>query len=214
MGISPANCRKVMTACVQSVAMFGAELWGKGDHVQGTIGRADELQLLVIQEARATTGCFRTTNLGALSMESGCWNIWIDKREDRITVLCGHKISLYTGRPSGQRREDCPPEPVLGDSVMSGHLLISGRHLILTLPLVRKMQRNTGENKRNRILGCLVKTRNHVKKTLRGRNHGQRRKSASSKEITGKIEERNYFNRLTRGLSATSAESRLTSPSP
>ena len=27
-----------------------------------------------------------------------------------------------------------PPEPVLGDSVMSGRLLISGRHLILTLP--------------------------------------------------------------------------------
>jgi len=35
--------------------------------------------------------------------------IWIDKREDCITVLCGHKISLYTGRPSGQRTEDCPP---------------------------------------------------------------------------------------------------------
>jgi hypothetical protein len=35
------------------------------------MGQADELQLLVNQEARATTGCFRTTNLGALSMESG-----------------------------------------------------------------------------------------------------------------------------------------------
>jgi len=58
-----------------------------------------------------------------------CWNIWIDNREDCISVLCGHKISLYTGRPSGQRTEDCPPEPVLGDSVMSGRLLISGRHL-------------------------------------------------------------------------------------
>ena len=71
MGLSPANCRKVMTACVQATAMFGSELWWKGDHVQGAIGQADELQLLVNQEARATTGCFRTTNLGALSMESG-----------------------------------------------------------------------------------------------------------------------------------------------
>jgi len=35
------------------------------------LGRANELQLLINQEARATTGCFRTTNLGALSMESG-----------------------------------------------------------------------------------------------------------------------------------------------
>jgi len=71
MGLSPANCRKVMTACVQSVAMFGLELWWKGDQVRGTIGQAEELQLLVNQEARATTGCFQTTNLGALSMESG-----------------------------------------------------------------------------------------------------------------------------------------------
>ena len=71
MGLSPTNCRKVMTACVQSVAMYGAELWWKGDLAEGTIGRAKELQILVNQEARATTGCFRTTNLGALSMESG-----------------------------------------------------------------------------------------------------------------------------------------------
>jgi len=56
---------------MQFVAMFGAELWWKGDHVRGTMGQADEMQLLVNQEARATTGCFRTTNLGALSMESG-----------------------------------------------------------------------------------------------------------------------------------------------
>ena len=71
VGLSPANCRKVMTACVQSVAMFGSELWWKGDYVQGTIGRGEQLQRLVNHEARATTGCFRTTNQGALSMESG-----------------------------------------------------------------------------------------------------------------------------------------------
>ena len=50
--------------------MFGSELWWKGDHVPGTIGQAGGLQLLVIQEARATTDYYRTTNLGALSMES------------------------------------------------------------------------------------------------------------------------------------------------
>jgi len=65
MGLSPANCRKFMTACIQSAAMFRSELWWKGDHVRGTIGLAHELQLLVNQEARATTGCFRTTSLGA-----------------------------------------------------------------------------------------------------------------------------------------------------
>ena len=71
MGLAPVNCRKVMTACIQSVTMFGSELWWKGDHVRGTIGQANEIQLLVNQESRATTGCFRTTNLGVLSMESG-----------------------------------------------------------------------------------------------------------------------------------------------
>jgi len=71
MGLSPANCWKVMTACVQSVAMFGSELWWEYDHVWGTISRADELQLPVNQEAKATAGCFRTASLGALSMESG-----------------------------------------------------------------------------------------------------------------------------------------------
>jgi len=45
--------------------------WWKGDLAEGTIVRANELQLLVNQEARAITDCFRTTNLGALSMESG-----------------------------------------------------------------------------------------------------------------------------------------------
>ena len=60
-----------MTACIQSVAMFGAELWWRGEGARGTVGRANDLQLLVNQQARATTGCFRTINLGVLSMESG-----------------------------------------------------------------------------------------------------------------------------------------------
>jgi len=47
-------------------------------------------------------------------------------------------------------------ELVLGDSVIFRHLLISGHlnsghHLILTLPLIWKTKRNTGENERNNI---------------------------------------------------------------
>jgi len=53
-----------MTACIESVAVFGSELWWKG----GSIQCANELQVLVNQ---AATGCLRTTNLGALAMESG-----------------------------------------------------------------------------------------------------------------------------------------------
>ena len=78
-----------MTACVQFVAMFGAELLRKGDHVRGTMGQADELQLLVNQEARATTGCFRTTNLAALSMESGlrATTAQLENRQRRFGLL-------------------------------------------------------------------------------------------------------------------------------
>jgi len=60
-----------MTACIQSAAIFGSELWWKGDHVRGTIGQANELQLLANQEARATTGCFRTTSLGPYQWNRG-----------------------------------------------------------------------------------------------------------------------------------------------
>jgi hypothetical protein len=56
IGLSPDNCRKVMVACVQSVAMFGSELWWKGDQAHGTIGRAADLQILVKQGARVTLG--------------------------------------------------------------------------------------------------------------------------------------------------------------
>jgi ribonuclease HI len=70
MGLTSGNCRKVMTACVQSVAMYGMELWWKGEGKPGMRSGVGELQKLVNQEARAVTGCFRTTNLGALAMES------------------------------------------------------------------------------------------------------------------------------------------------
>jgi hypothetical protein len=36
MGLPPANCGKVMTACFQLVAVFGSELWRKGNRTRGT----------------------------------------------------------------------------------------------------------------------------------------------------------------------------------
>jgi len=47
MGFIPANCRQVMTACVQLATMFGAELWWKGDHATGTQGGVEEIQWLI-----------------------------------------------------------------------------------------------------------------------------------------------------------------------
>ena len=60
-----------MTTCVQSVAMLGSELWWNSDQTQGTIRRVSDWRLLVNWEVGAITGCFWTTNLGALAMESG-----------------------------------------------------------------------------------------------------------------------------------------------
>jgi hypothetical protein len=51
--------------------MFGSELWWKGEGVEGTIGRAEELQTGVNKQARAVMGCFQTTKMGALALESG-----------------------------------------------------------------------------------------------------------------------------------------------
>jgi len=68
-GFSPANRRKAMTACTQSVTMFGSELWWKCDQNQGTTGQGDGLQPL-FNQGLATTSCFWTTNLGVLPMDS------------------------------------------------------------------------------------------------------------------------------------------------
>jgi len=62
---------KVMTACMQAVAMYGSEFWWQGEGKQGMVEGAAELQKLVNLEARAVTGCFRITNQGALSCEAG-----------------------------------------------------------------------------------------------------------------------------------------------
>jgi hypothetical protein len=91
-----------MTACVQSVAMFGADLWWKGDQTQGSKRRASDLQLLVNQEARAVTGCFRTTNLGAQAIE---WGLTRSHRQphswktDRGGLVCGSSACHRATRP-------------------------------------------------------------------------------------------------------------------
>ena len=115
MGLISGNCRKVMTACVQSVAMYGTELWWKGAGKQGMTGGAEELQKLVNQEARAVTACFRTTNLGALAMESGLRpaEAQLDNRQRRFSARLlslpqGSEAQKLVGAPSniGRRLEE------------------------------------------------------------------------------------------------------------
>jgi hypothetical protein len=53
-------------AAVQAVALYGAELWWRGQK-----DRQRELQLLINQQARQITGAFRTTPVGPLLKEAG-----------------------------------------------------------------------------------------------------------------------------------------------
>ena len=59
MGLVPENVRRTQVACVQAVAMYGSELWRKGEEENSTIGRANDLQILVNQQERDITGCFK-----------------------------------------------------------------------------------------------------------------------------------------------------------
>jgi hypothetical protein len=101
MGLTPGNCRKVMSACVQSVAMYGSELWWKGATGRGMGGGVEELQKLVNREARAITGCFRTTNMGALTAEAGLRPA--SAQQDNRQRNCGLRLS---GLPEGMQAKE------------------------------------------------------------------------------------------------------------
>lgn len=64
-GLAAGLARRMQIAAVQSVALYGAELWWQGqkDRVRG-------IQQLVNRQARAVTGMFRTTPIGPLVKEA------------------------------------------------------------------------------------------------------------------------------------------------
>jgi len=55
--------------CVQASALFGSELWWTNG--RGVRGQANDIQLMVNRQARSTTGCYKSTNTGALVAEAG-----------------------------------------------------------------------------------------------------------------------------------------------
>ena len=64
-GLPPGALWRIHKATVQAVALYGAELWWRGQK-----DRARGLQTLVNQQARAITGAFRTTPIGPLIREA------------------------------------------------------------------------------------------------------------------------------------------------
>ena len=60
-GLNPGGCQMIQVAAVQAVALYGSELWWRGQK-----DRAYEVQKLLNEQGRRITGCFRTTPQGAL----------------------------------------------------------------------------------------------------------------------------------------------------
>jgi hypothetical protein len=65
-GLNPEGCQRIQIAAVQAVALYGAELWWKGQK-----NRAHEVQMILNEQGRRVSGCFRTTPQGALMNEAG-----------------------------------------------------------------------------------------------------------------------------------------------
>ncbi len=58
--------RKIQIAAVQAIALFGAEIWWRGQKMY-----QEEIQKLLNRQARAITGMYRSTPVGPLMSESG-----------------------------------------------------------------------------------------------------------------------------------------------
>jgi hypothetical protein len=66
LGFRPENANKVQIAAVQSVALYGSELWWDGQ-----IGCKQELQRLINELARRVTGMFKSTLIVPVLKEAG-----------------------------------------------------------------------------------------------------------------------------------------------
>lgn len=65
-GLAPGLVRRIQVAAVQSVALYGAELWWRGQK-----DRKDGIQLMINRGARKVTGMLKTTPTGPLVWEAG-----------------------------------------------------------------------------------------------------------------------------------------------
>jgi hypothetical protein len=65
-GLNPEGCQQIQIAAVQAVALYGAELWWKGQK-----NRAQRVQKILNEQGRRVTGCFRMTSQGALMNDAG-----------------------------------------------------------------------------------------------------------------------------------------------
>ncbi|KAI9035824.1 ribonuclease H family protein [Aspergillus affinis] len=108
-GLAPGLARQVQVAAVQSIALYGAELWWQGQR-----DRQEGIQLMINRQARAITGMLKTTPVGPLVREAGLIP---------AEVLLEARQLEYTNRLLGLP-EDHPAKKILpGYEVFDAELL-------------------------------------------------------------------------------------------
>jgi len=101
-GVVPGSVKAIQVAWVQVVALYGSELWWDPKEV----GRRDDLQLLLYQQARSILGALCTTPQGALMRESGLTPapVILNSRQQRFAVIltdaCSSKLNELHQNPS------------------------------------------------------------------------------------------------------------------
>ena len=86
-GLYPGLVRRIQVAAVQSVALYGAELWWKGQK-----NYEKDLQKLINRQARSITGMYRSSPISPLMNDSGLLpaHILLDSRQRAYAhrILC------------------------------------------------------------------------------------------------------------------------------
>jgi len=65
-GLNPDGFQQIQVAAIQAIALYGAELWWKGQQ-----NRVNEVQKILNEQGRGVTGCFRTTPQRARMNDAG-----------------------------------------------------------------------------------------------------------------------------------------------
>jgi ribonuclease HI len=104
-GLAPGLVHRIQVAAVQSVALYGAELWWRGQKDQLT-----GMQRMINRQARAITGMLKTTPIGLLNREAGL---------TPAEVLLEGRQLRYTARLLGLP-EDSPARSILPVSFREG----------------------------------------------------------------------------------------------
>ncbi|ODM14581.1 hypothetical protein SI65_09926 [Aspergillus cristatus] len=117
-GLAPGLARQVQVAAVQSVALYGAELWWQGqkDQLAG-------IQLMINRQARAITGMLKSTPVGPLVREAGLAPLPENHPAKKILP-----VSFREGDQHAQPGEQTPGNQRWADSSNRGPWSL-GQHL-------------------------------------------------------------------------------------